>query len=193
MKSPLEDVNPAVRPTEGQIALSEPLISSPYWPGTWNYRTGKYNDQQEKLPFRFWVFEDLGFEHLNCQTGKENYVKSLVDLHKDIRLISPCGGGEDKRCVESTVWKCGSVEVWKRGQEQDFPLWSASITSPPKTALPPLSLKISKANDLLGGRDKNQKKIRLLKACINHCLASVPSISPLASQCKTPLLWFLSK
>ena len=49
----------------------------------------------------------------NCQTGKENYVKSMVDLHKDIRLISPCGGGEDKRCVESTVWKCGSVEVWK--------------------------------------------------------------------------------
>ena len=113
MKSPLEDVNPAVRPTEGQIALSEPLISSPYWPGTWNYRTGKYNDEQEKLPFRFWVFEDLGFEHLNCQTGKENYVKSLVDLHKDIRLILLCGGGEDKRCVESTVWKCeqcGSVD-----------------------------------------------------------------------------------
>ena len=179
MKSPLEDVNPAVRPTEGQIALSEPLISSPYWPGTWNYRTGKYNDQQEKLGLRFWVF--LLIWDLNSSTarqGKRIILKVLVD----IRLISLCGSGEDKRCVESTVWK--------RGQGQDFPLWSASITSPPKTALPPLSLEISKANDLLGGRDKNQKEIRLLKACINHCLASVPSISPLASQCKTPLLCF---
>ena len=44
-----------------------------------------------------------------------------------------------------TFAKIDSVDVLKMkrcGQEQDFPLSSASITSPPKTELPPFPLKI---------------------------------------------------
>ena len=53
----------------------------------------------------------------------------------------------DGLVAKLTMWMCKKMK--RCGQEQDFPLSSASITSPPKTELPPFYLKISKVDLML--------------------------------------------
>ena len=55
---------------EGQIALSEPLILSPYWSGTWNCCTGSSNDEKKRK---------IIYYHMNYHIEDRIWIAAKID------------------------------------------------------------------------------------------------------------------